>query len=199
MSHNDDNSGMLYFGGIVVVVIIVGFLIKVLKSIMIELSLLFTAIGKMASAFILMAWQIAQVVGLLALGVAAIYAAWVFSKKYYQLVKDATEVKAQIESRFSSLQRELNDSFKSLRRDALREIAQMRAELDEALKRSEVAPDNSDSTQPTNEATNAAIEPATTEVASELTSSVDAQLADSSVNQPTTQIQDAPKDISNPF
>ncbi len=37
MSHNDDNSGMLYFGGIVVVVLIVGFLIKILKSIMIEL------------------------------------------------------------------------------------------------------------------------------------------------------------------
>lgn len=199
MSHNDDNSGMLYFGGIVVVVLIVGFLIKVLKSIMIELSLLFTAIGKMASAFILMAWQIAQVVGLLALGVAAIYAAWVFSKKYYQLVKDATKVKAQIESRFSSLQRELNDSFKNLRRDAIREISQMRQELDEALKRSEVVPGNSDSTQQAKETVNTAIEPATTEVTSELPPSTETQLADSSVNQPTTQIQDAPKDISNPF
>ena len=199
MSHNDDNSGMQYFGGIVVVVLIVGFLIKILKSIMIELSLLFTAIGKMASAFILMAWQIAQVVGLLALGVAAIYAAWVFSKKYYQLVKDATEVKAQIESRFSSLQRELNDSFKSLRRDVFREIAQMRAELDEALKRSEVVPDKSDLAQPTDEAVNTAIEPVTTAAASELAPSSDTQLTDSTINQPTTQIQDAPKDISNPF
>lgn len=198
MSHNDDNSGMLYFGGIVVVVLIVGFLIKILKSIMIELSLLFTAIGKMASAFILMAWQIAQVVGLLALGVAAIYAAWVFSKKYYQLVKDATEVKAQIESRFSSLQRELNDSFKSLRRDALREIAQIRAELDEALKRSEVVPDNSDSAQPTSETANTSVEPATTDIINQPTPSSDAQLAYEPTNQ-TTQIQDAPKDISNPF
>ena len=199
MSHNDDNSGMLYFGGIVVVVLIVGFLIKVLKSIMIELSLLFTAIGKMASAFILMAWQIAQVVGLLALGVAAIYAAWVFSKKYYQLVKDATEVKAQIESRFSSLQRELNDSFKSLRRDALREINQMRQELDEALKRSEVVPDNSDSTQSTSETASTSVESATTDIINQPTPSSDTQLADESANQPTTQIQDAPKDISNPF
>jgi len=199
MSHNDDNSGMLYFGGIVVVVLIFGFLIKILKSIMIELSLLFTAIGKTASAFILMAWQIAQVVGLLALGVAAIYAAWVFSKKYYQLVKDATEVKAQTESRFSSLQRELNDSFKSLRRDTLREIAQMRQELDEALKRSEVVPDNPSSNQIATEVVGTSSDVVTNEVAGELISSSDAQLADESANQSTTQIQDAPKDISNPF
>lgn len=48
MSHNNDNSGMLYFGGMVVIVVILGLLIKILKSIMMELSLLFTAIGKMA-------------------------------------------------------------------------------------------------------------------------------------------------------
>lgn len=199
MSHNDDNSGMLYFGGIVVVVLIVGFLIKILKSIMIELSLLFTAIGKMASAFILMAWQIAQVVGLLALGVAAIYAAWVFSKKYYEVVKNATEIKEQLENRFSALQRELNDSFKSLRRDAIREISQMRQELDEALKQSEVVPDNPSSNQIAIEVVSTSTDVVTNEVAGELIPSTDARLADSSVNQPTTQIQDAPKDISNPF
>lgn len=199
MSHNDDNSGMLYFGGIVVVVLIVGFLIKILKSILIELSLLFAAIGKMASAFILMAWQIAQVAGLLALGVAAIYAAWVFSKKYYSVVKNATEIKEQLESRFTELQRELNDSFKSLRRDASREIGQMRQELDEALKRSEVVPDNPSSNQIATEMVGTSADAVTSEVAGELISSTDAQLADSSVNQPTTQIQDAPKDISNPF
>jgi hypothetical protein len=189
MSHNDDNSGMLYIGGIAVIIIIFGFLIKILKSIMIELSLLFTAIGKMAEAFISMAWQIAQVLGLLALGVAVIYAAWIFSKKYYKLVKDATEVKEQIENRFSNLHAEFEDSFNLLKRNASREINQMRKELDEALKRSEVVP----------------------EIASmpaELpTTSDSCQLADSTVNQsndeqtyqPTTQLQDTPKDISNPF
>lgn len=199
MSHNDDNSGMLYFGGIVVVVLIVGFLIKALKSIMIELSLLFTAIGKMASAFFSMAWQIAQVVGLLALGVAAIYAAWVFSKKYYSVVKNATEIKEQLESRFIELQRELNDSFKSLRRDASREISQMRQELDAALKRSEVVPDNPSSNQIATEVVGTSADAVTSEVAGELISSSDAQLADESANQSTIQIQDAPKDISNPF
>jgi len=190
MSHNDDNSGMLYFGGLVVIVIVVGVLIKILKSIMIELSLLFTAIGKAASAFILMAWQIAQVLGLLALGVAAIYAAWVFSKKYYQLVKDATEVKAQIEVRFSELRYELDNSFKNLRRDAIREIDQMRFELDEALKRSEVVPDSSDSNQLTNESVNTSAEATAIETAGEFTQSTDEVM---------TQIQDTPKDISNPF
>ena len=101
MSQNNDSSGMLYAGGIVVFIIVVGVLIKILKAIVIELSALCTAIAKMASAFISMAWQITQVVGLLSLGVLAIYAAWVFSKKYYQLVKDATDVKEQIENRFS--------------------------------------------------------------------------------------------------
>lgn len=46
MSHNDDNSGILYAGGIVVFIIVVGFLIKILKTIVIELSALFTAIAK---------------------------------------------------------------------------------------------------------------------------------------------------------
>lgn len=199
MSHNNDNGGMLFFGGAVVIVIILGFLIKILKSIVIELSLLFTAIGKMASAFILMAWQMAQVVGLLSLGVLAIYAAWVFSKKYYQLVKNATEVKDQLEGRFFELHAELNDSFKGLRRDAIREINQMRAELDEALKRSEVIPDNSASNQTISEAGLALAETATTQAADESTQSSDDHSTNTPAIEAKPQIQDTPKDISNPF
>jgi hypothetical protein len=199
MSHNNDNSGMLYFGGLVVIVIVVGLLIKILKSIMIELSLLFAAIGKATSAFILMAWQIAQVLGLLALGMAAIYAAWVFSKKYYQLVKDATEVKAQIEARFSELQSEINDSFKSLRREANREISQMRLELDEALKRSEAVPDHSDSNQATTEAASTVVETTTSQEESGSTLLNEEQVVIESTDQVKVQIQDTPKDISNPF
>lgn len=176
MSHNNDNSGMLYLGGIAVIVIMVGFLIKILKEIMIELSLLFAAIGKMASSFMAMAWQVALVLGLLSLGVLAIYAAWIFSKKYYQLVKDATEVKKQIENRFLELHTEFEDSFKRLHQNAAREIKQMRKELDEALKRSEVAPEAPTAVATTNP---------------------------QSTNEPKVQIapqlQDAPKDISNPF
>ena len=206
MSHNDDNSGTLFIGGILVIIIVVGFLIKILKTIMIELSALFAAIAKMASAFILMAWQIAQVVGLLALGVAAIYAAWIFTKKYYQLVKDATDVKEQIENRFSDLQSELRDSYKSLKRDAVREIIQMRKELDEALKRSEVVPSDQAKSESASGADGAANEAATTSTdqvdassANEQTAGTDSQIANGEINQTTTQIQDAPKDISNPF
>ena len=206
MSHNDDNSGTLFIGGILVIIIVVGFLIKILKTIMIELSALFAAIAKMASAFILMAWQIAQVVGLLALGVAAIYAAWIFTKKYYQLVKDATDVKEQIENRFSDLQSELRDSYKSLKRDAVREIIQMRKELDEALKRSEVVPSDQAKSESASGADGAANEAATTSTdqvdassANEQTAGTDSQMANGEINQTTTQIQDAPKDISNPF
>ncbi len=189
MSHNNDNSGMLYIGGIAVIIIIFGFLIKILKSIMIELSLLFTAIGKMAEAFISMAWQIAQVMGLLALGVAAIYAAWIFSKKYYQLVKDATEVKEQIENRFSNLHAEFENAFNLLKRNASREISQMRKELDEALKRSEVVPEIvSISTESTNNSDS-----------NQLADSTTNQLNDEQTHQPMTQLQDTPKDISNPF
>lgn len=189
MSHNNDNSGMLYFGGIAVIVIMLGFLIKILKEIMIELSLLFAAIGKMASSFMTMAWQIALVLGLLSLGVLAIYAAWIFSKKYYQLVKDATEVKKQIENRFLELHTEFEDSFKRLHQNAAREIKQMRKELDEALKRSEVVPNGSTSGATASNAANASPAVATTNP--------------QSTNEPKVQIvpqlQDAPKDISNPF
>tara|TARA_B110001454_G_scaffold219198_1_gene251693 strand:- start:276587 stop:277156 length:570 start_codon:yes stop_codon:yes gene_type:complete len=189
MSHNNDNSGMLYIGGIAVIIIIIGFLIKILKSIMIELSQLFTAIGKMAEAFISMAWQIAQIMGLLALGVAAIYAAWIFSKKYYKLVKDATEVKAQIENRFSNLQSEFEDAFNLLKRNAIREISQMRKELDDALKRSEVVP----------EIPSISTESPTTSDSNQLAASIANQSNDEQTHQLTTQLQDAPKDISNPF
>ncbi len=205
MSHNNDNSEMLYFGGIVVIVIVVGFLIKILKAIMLELSLLFVAIGKAASAFIMMAWQIAQVLGLLSLGVAAIYAAWIFSKKYYQVVKDATDVKEQIENRFSDLHSEFTDSFKKLRRDAACEINQMRQELDEALKRTEVVPSTQQasaegvSSQVSNETDVVAPEIVTTGEVGEVPSSADAQSTSEPIDQEKTQIQDAPKDISNPF
>jgi hypothetical protein len=77
MSHNDDNSGMVYFGGVAVALIMVVFVINALKAIMNELSILFTAIAKMTFAFISMAFNIAQVLGLLALGCFSLYAAWI--------------------------------------------------------------------------------------------------------------------------
>lgn len=199
MSHNNDNSGMLYFGGIAVIVIMLGFLIKILKEIMIELSLLFAAIAKMASSFMTMAWQIALVLGLLSLGVLAIYAAWIFSKKYYQLVKNATEVKEQIESRFLELHTEFEDSFKRLHQNASREINQMRKELDEALKRSDVVPTGSASSVAASDAANTSAEATTTQSANELAGSINAQVNNEPKVQSTTQIQDTPKDISNPF
>jgi hypothetical protein len=206
MSHNNDNSGMLYTGGIVVFIIVVGILIKILKTIVIELSELFTAIAKMASAFISMAWQITQVIGLLSLGVLAIYAAWVFSKKYYQLVKDATDVKEQIDNKFSDLQSELRDSYKTLKRDAVREIFQMRKELDAALKRSEVVPGDqakSESASGVDVTTSVAVTTSADQVnaasANEQTAGTASQAANNEINHATTQIQDAPKDISNPF
>lgn len=105
MNQNNNNDGVFYIGGIVVVIIMLGFLTKILKNVANELSQLFTAIGKMSLSFLGMAWQIAILLGTLSLGVAAIWAAWYFTKKYYQMVKDGTEVKEQIESRFSELQR----------------------------------------------------------------------------------------------
>lgn len=199
MSHNDDNSGMLYIGGIVVIVVVVGLLIKVLKAIMVELSLLFTAICKAASAFMTMAWQIALVLCLLALGMAAIYAAWIFSKKYYQLVKDATHVKEQIEKRFSYLNTEFNTSFKNLKRDAIRDIMEMRKELDEALKRSEVVPDVPQISQMSADASSISTEITTTEGSSELVASTATQSTNELTAQEKPQMQDTPKDISNPF
>lgn len=180
MSHNNDNSGMIYIGGIVVIIIMVGFVIKILKAIMIELSELFVSIGKMAASFMTMAGQVALVLGLLSLGIAAIYAAWVFSKKYYQLVKDATAIKEQMENRFSDLHFEFESSFNRLNREAAREINKMRIELDKALKGTEVTPQLPE--KPSQDLATIA-SPSNNEITPS--------------DQP--QIQDTPKDISNPF
>jgi hypothetical protein len=196
MSHNNDNSGMLYFGGMVVVVVILGFLIKILKGIMIELSLLFTAIGKMASAFIAMAWQIAQVLGLLSLGVLAIYAAWVFSKKYYRLLKDATAVKEQIENRFNYLHNQLNTDFKELSSDCEHAIKQMQRQLDDALKKSEMTPSLLEAGAPTLESTDSG-----DGLASSLNNDSIAQdlTTDENLKALEPALEMRPQNVTNPF
>lgn len=185
MSHNNDNDGVLYFGGIVVGIILIGLLIKILKSILSELTLVFEAFGKTVLAFIPMALNITLVIGLFALGAFSIYAAWIFSKKYYMLVKDATHVKEQLEVRFANLQDELTTSIEELKRDSVRDVIQMRKDLREALKRSEVTP-NQLNVAP------AVISP------SQLTLDSNTQPANE-IAEEKPQIQDAPKDISNPF
>ena len=191
MNQNNENDGVFYIGGIVVVIIMLGFLTKILKNVANELSQLFTAIGKMSLSFLGMAWQIAIVLGTLSLGVAAIWAAWYFTKKYYQMVKDGTEVKEQIENRFSELQRKLTAEFNELKIDSTREISWMRQELDDALKKSDVTPAPPNTINSENDSQ--------TETSDENDDSSAHLSVDELEDQFEDQIQDTPKDISNPY
>lgn len=184
MSHNDDHNGTLYFGGAVVAVLMLGFLVKIIKALFIELALVFTAIGKMAAAFITMAWYVTQVIGLLALAVLAIYAAWYFSLKYYRMVKRGTELKEFIETRLLESESKLEESLTEFKRQTRFEIQQMRSELDLALKKAEVTP-----------------QPLSTEVIQQTPNKDDNSLtvADSINNEMTIQEPTRPTDIANPF
>lgn len=181
MSHNDDRNGTLYFGGAVVAVLILGFLVKITKALFMELALVFTAIGKMASAFITMAWYVAQVAGLLALAVLAIYTAWYFSLKYYRMVKRGTELREYIETRLSENECILESSLAEFKKQTRFEIQQMRSELDQALKKSEVVPTEGNQQPVSNQADNS------------LT------VSDSNNNETTIQEPTRPTDIANPF
>lgn len=184
MSHNDDHNGTLYFGGAVVAVLMLGFLVKIIKALFIELALVFSAIAKMAASFITMAWYVAQVAGLLALAVLAIYAAWYFSLKYYCMVKRGTELKEYIETRLLESESKLEESLTEFKRQTRFEIQQMRSELDLALKKSEVTP-----------------QPLSTEVVQKTPNQDDNGLtvADSNNNEMTIQEPTRPRDIANPF
>ena len=85
-------------------------------------------------------------------------------------------------------------------------LSKTKKELDEALKRSEVVPSDQAKSESASVADGAANEGATTSTdqvdaasANEQTAATDAQTANGEIDQTTTQIQDAPKDISNPF
>lgn len=185
MSHND-NSGTLYFGGAVVAIIMLGFLIKILKSILLELSSLFTAFGKMAASFISMAWQLALIAGLIALAGFAIYAAWYFSLKYYRMVKQGTELREQVEARLSDTEYRLEESYSEFRRQVRLEVQQLKLELEQALKKSEVAP----SAEPSDKSFQAS--ESTAQPENELTTKNES--SNLTIQEPTR-----PKDISNPF
>ncbi len=186
MSHNDDHNGTWYFGGAVVAVLMLGFLVKILNALFMELALVFTAIGKMAAAFITMAWYVTQVIGLLALAVLAIYTAWYFSLKYYRMVKRGTELKEHVENRLLESESKLEESLAEFKRQTRFEIQQMQSELDLALKKSEVTP-----------------QPLSTEVIQQTPNQEDncltATNSDSLNNEMTIQEPTRPTDIANPF
>lgn len=186
MSHHDDHNGTWYFGGAVVAVLMLGFLVKILKALFMELALVFSAIAKMAASFITMAWYIAQVVGLLALAVLVIYAAWYFSLKYYRMVKRGTELKEYVEARLLEAESKLEESLSEFKRQAHFEIQQMQSELDQALKKSKVTP-----------------QPLSTEAIQQTPNQEDNGLAvadsDSLNNEMTIQEPTRPTDITNPF
>lgn len=183
MSHNDDHNGTLYFGGAVVAVLMLGFLVKILNALFMELALVFTAIGKMASAFITMAWYVAQVAGLLALAVLAIYAAWYFSLNYYRMVKRGTELKEYIETRLLESESTLDASLTEFKKQTRFEIQQMRSELDQALKKSEVVPTEGNQQPVSNQEDNG----------------LDISNNNSLNNDMTIQEPTRPTDIANPF
>lgn len=185
MSHHDDHNGTWYFGGAVVAVLMLGFLVKILKALFIELTLMFSAIGKMAASFITMAWYVAQVAGLISIAVLVIYAAWYFSLKYHRMVKRGTELKEYVEARLLEAESKLEESLSEFKQQSYFELQQMRSELDLALKKSEVIP------QPLSTEANQHFDQEDNCLA--------ATNSDSLNNEMTIQEPTRPTDITNPF
>lgn len=140
MNQNTDNSGSYYAGGILTVIVVAALLTKVLKYVVLEISAVFKALEIAASNFIAMAWQIGIVLSALSVGAASIWAAWYFSVRYYQMIKQGTAIKEQMELRFKELKTEIDMHHSDLSFETSREILQLRQELDKALKTADVTP-----------------------------------------------------------
>lgn len=179
MSQNNNNTNV-FAGGIVLIVVVIGLLLKAIEKLMIQVSLTADAVGMAAQSFLMMALKIALVLGLIAIGLACIYAAINFSYRYYKMVKRATDLQAEVDRRLTDFSDQVNSILKDFRNDTKSDLNQMSRKLSEALDKPQFAPEIS-------------LETAT--VAS--SESLDALTVPNDQNQPQEAM--SPQNVTNPF
>lgn len=141
MSDSNNNNTNVFAGGIILVVVVIGFLLKAIEKIMIQVSLTADAVGMAAQSFTTMALKIALVLGLVAAGLACGYAAICFTYKYYKLVKRATDLQADVDRKLTDFSNQVNSSLKDFRIETRFDLNQMSRKLSEALDKPTIAPE----------------------------------------------------------
>ena len=140
MSQNNNNTNV-FAGGIILIVVVIGFLLKAIEKLMIQVSQTADAVGMAAQSFLMMALKIALVLGLIAIGLACIYAAIYFSYRYYKMVRRATDLQAEIDRRLTDFSNQMNSILKDFRSETRFDLNQMSQKLSEALDKPTIAPE----------------------------------------------------------
>lgn len=140
MSQNNNNANM-FAGGIVLVIVLVGLAVKAIEKLMIQISLTADAVGKAAQSFTMMALKIGLILGLIAIGLASLYAAIYFSYRYYKMVRRATDLQAEVDRRLTDFSNQVNSILKDFRSETRFDLNQMSQKLSEALDQPTIAPE----------------------------------------------------------
>ena len=131
----------MFAGGIVLVIVLVGLAVKAIEKLMIQISLTADAVGKAAQSFTGMALKIGLVLGLIAIGLACLYAAIYFSYRYYKMVRQATDLQAEVDRRLTDFSNQVNSILKDFRNETRFDLNQMSQKLSEALDKPTIAPE----------------------------------------------------------
>lgn len=143
MSHNDNDSSsapMMMIGALLLITFFFTVLVKAMKQFFIELGQSFEAFGNMTGSFIFMLWNILQVVFLVSLIIAALVCAVYFTIKYYQMVKEGTELREWVNNSMNEFEARTQQGLEQLDRSLERKVQYLDERLTKALEKPEIAP-----------------------------------------------------------
>lgn len=144
MNNRNDNHGPeMMLGGVLLALFFVSFIIKALKNFFNELGQAFEAFGHAAGSFIFMLWNVLQVVGLIVLIIAALFAAIYFSIQYYRMVKEGTVLREWLQDSVLTLENNIESRLQKFTRQVDHRINDVDQRLTQALEKPELAPEPS--------------------------------------------------------
>jgi hypothetical protein len=129
--------GSMVVGGLILLCFFVDLLFKAIASAAREAEIMFAAIGKAGAGFLVMAWNLAQLTGLISLGVLAIYAAY----RYIKFVKEACEIEQRLLAKYESDRTNLERLHGKLEERVTLSVNGLRQVLEDALAKPEIAPE----------------------------------------------------------
>lgn len=140
-NHNESHGPEMMLGGVLLALFFVSFIFKALKNFFNELGQTFEAFGHAAGSFIFMLWNVLQVVGLIALTIAALFAAIYFSIQYYRMVKEGTALREWLQDSMRTLENNVEARLQKFARQIEHKINDVDSRLTEALEKPDLAPD----------------------------------------------------------
>lgn len=137
---NNDNASV-FAGGVIVLVVVIGLALKAIESLMNQARITFDAAGMAAQSFSMMALKIGLVLGLIAMGLACIFAVIYFSYRYFKLVRRATDLQAEVNRKLTDFSNQMNSILKDYRDDTRFDLNEMSQKLNDALDKPKIAPE----------------------------------------------------------